>query len=144
MLFAPTQRGVFYCHVSSMTKVIMTFGSFDDLREEHVWYLKQARSHGDLLVTVILANDVVQQIKGKIPQQSVEQRRDAVKTLGILGHEVVTGSRDEFVDILKTWSPAVIVLGYTQDMFLERIAVRVDEVGCKVDILRLDAYSETK
>ena len=87
-----------------MTRKVITYGTFDTLHYGHILLLKRARELGDHL-TVALSSDAFNDLKGKkshftyaerhallsaityvdaiIPEESWDQKRSDVQTLGI-------------------------------------------------------------
>ncbi len=93
---------------------ILLFGTFDHLHPGHEFVLREATKRGD--VTVVVSRDAnVHRIKGKMPSQSEEQRRDAIrKTFPEV--TVLLGDPDDFLVPVRTVNPDLILLGYDQKL----------------------------
>jgi len=62
--------------------VVTTNGCFDILHAGHIQYLKEAASHGDILVVGVNCDKVVQNLKGK--NRPVQNENDRVSIIGAL------------------------------------------------------------
>ena len=57
---------------------VITFGTFDLLHPGHEYYLRQARSYGDVLMTIVARDETVEKLKHKKPSHTQEQRVQAL------------------------------------------------------------------
>ncbi len=94
---------------------VLVFGTFDLLHPGHDSFLEQAKARGDRLVVIVARDSNVEQIKAQKPQQSEQERLEAVQ-----GHlavdEAVLGYEDwsEHTQVLEDIQPDIVCLGYDQ------------------------------
>lgn len=126
-------------------KTVMAFGTFDFIHLGHVELLKQAKKLGDRLVVVIARDSNVKWIKGKTPFFSQQERIELVNSLKPVDLAVL-GSDKDFFAAVRTYKPAVIVLGYDQKTLFESyIRKKLDGIGLKkTKIVRLKPFKHAK
>ncbi|MDO8559577.1 MAG: adenylyltransferase/cytidyltransferase family protein [bacterium] len=99
-----------------MTRV-MAFGTFDQFHPGHLYFLQQARRHGDELVVVVARDQTVAAVKGHGPHQSEEQRISQLQLVDGVDRAVL-GNRGDKYQVIRDFSPNVICLGYDQRAFI--------------------------
>lgn len=117
-------------------KRVLVFGTFDLIHPGHVFFLEQAKQHGDELVVVIARDDTVRAVKHRDPIYSDESRMRLVSSLKVVDLAVLGGLGDKIQIVIDTL-PDVIVLGYDQVAFTEKLQQRLAEAGLSPDIIRL-------
>ena len=55
-------------------KTVMVFGSFDLLHPGHLFFLKQAKKHGDKLVVVVALDRTIESVKQQTPKYNERVR----------------------------------------------------------------------
>ena len=118
---------------------VMAFGTFDHFHAGHESYLKQARELGDRFIVIIARDETVKNIKGRKPDHTERQRRDAVKASGLADQVVVGNSGDKY-EVLRKYKPNVIALGYDQFTFTFRLGKFLIDNKMNVQVIRLQAY----
>jgi len=121
-------------------KKILIFGAFDGIHEGHRDLFRQAKLHGDYLVVAVAADNIVQELKHRLPK-SVLADRMAQVALEAGVDEVIAG--DELLgsyNIVKSHAPDIIALGYDQNDLREDLEARKGEFGFDVDIIVLEPY----
>lgn len=95
-----------------MTKVIVN-GTFDVLHLGHLRMLEFARSMPDSYVLVLIDSDSrVKELKGNDrPVNSAEERKIMLESLRFVDEVKVFGSDQELIDMIKEYSPDVMVKG---------------------------------
>ena len=119
-------------------KTVMAFGTFDNLHQGHLAYLKQAKQEGDELIVIVARDINVKKIKGKKPQQSETARLKSVEKTGLADKASLGSKTDRLKPILKH-KPDILFLGYDQPVKLERLR----EIY-KGEILRGQPFQEEK
>lgn len=118
----------------------MVFGTFDLLHKGHVDFFKQAKSLGDYLVVVVARDSNVLRLKGKVADSSEKQRLLAVKSVSFVD-KVVLGSSDiGSYKVILDESPAIIALGYDQDVSENVLKKELYALGLNVDVVRLNPF----
>lgn len=121
-----------------MTRV-MCAGTFDIIHPGHLYYLSEAKKHGDRLIVVVARDETSKKIKGKSPAHSEKERLEAVRTLEIVD-EAVLGKQGNMFDIVEEIKPDVICLGYDQKVQKQQLEEELKKRGIKAEVVRIDAY----
>ncbi|MBN1646070.1 FAD synthase [Candidatus Woesearchaeota archaeon] len=125
-----------------MTKV-MVFGSFDGLHEGHLYYLKQAKAHGDRLVVVVARDETIRDIKGRLPELSLKERIRRLQELDCVD-EVLPGGLGDKLLVIESVRPDVICLGYDQKSFTAGLRANLKSRGVSSNIIRIGAFHPDK
>lgn len=117
-------------------KTVMVFGTFDHLHPGHMDLFRQAREHGDRLIVVVGRNKVIKEIKGYEPEQTEEERLDAIVKTGV-ADMVLLGSLDDRFAHIRNLKPDVICLGYDQRFSL---AQELPSLFPDIKLVRLEPF----
>ena len=123
-----------------MTKV-MAFGTFDILHPGHLNYLQQAAQLGKKLVVVVATDKNVEKIKGKLPVNNQEHRKELVEALEIVDYAII-GSEENMFESVENENPNVIALGYDQKPSEKELAKKLEEKNITAKIARMKPYNE--
>ena len=116
-------------------KKVMVGGVFSTLHPGHEFFLKKAREFGDFLV-VVIASDKTLIMKKGTTDRTAEQRRKAIKDLGI-ADRVVIGDNEDWFRIVEKERPDVIVLGYDQELNDSIIAgLKKINLNCRIEKIK--------
>jgi len=124
---------------SNKPKKVMTFGTFDIFHQGHETYLKEAKSHGDQLVTVIARDETVKKVKGDYPSTNEADRQAILKESGI-PDEVLLGDLKDKYNIIRQQRPDVICLGYDQYAFTQQLQKLLIQEGLNTEVVRLNSF----
>ncbi len=126
--------------VMKTVRTVLAFGTFDLLHPGHESLLRFAKNQGDRLTVVIGRDSTVERLKGRPPMHGEEERREAVDALGIAA-EVVLGDEHDHLRVIREKRPDVIVLGYDQTHFTDRLRADLDGLDLKeTEIVRAPSY----
>lgn len=117
----------------------MAFGTFDHFHAGHESYLRQAKSLGDELVVIIARDETVEHIKGRKPDFTEKQRKDAVKASDI-ADTVVIGKKDDKYAVVKKYKPDIIAFGYDQFAFTYRLKKFLIDEKINAKIVRMQSF----
>lgn len=93
-----------------MTKVI-TYGTYDLLHRGHVALLERAKALGDYLIVGVTADDF-DKVRGKVNvQQSLMERVEAVKALGIADEIIVEEYEGQKIDDIRRYGVDIFTVG---------------------------------
>lgn len=120
-------------------RTVLCFGTFDGLHPGHQAYFEQARAHGNRLIVVVALDQTVLAVKGKLPHLSEDDRRQAVSDHPLVD-EAYLGMRGDKYQIIERLRPDVIMLGYDQLAFTDRLQTELRSRGLEPLILRADPY----
>ena len=92
-------------------KTIITYGTFDLLHFGHINLLKRAKALGDWLIVGVTSEDF-DKARGKINvSQTLSERMDAVKALGIADLVIVEEYEGQKIDDIKRYHADVFAIG---------------------------------
>ena len=119
-------------------KTVLAFGTFDKFHPGHEFFLCEAKKHGDRLVVVIARDHNVEQIKGKLPHHSEQERLKMVQEFHVVD-EAQLGLEDfsRKEEVIKQIQPDVICLGYDQ-------APKFKNSDPNIQVYRIEAFQPEK
>ena len=120
-------------------KKVMCAGTFDIIHPGHLYYLSEAKKHGDKLVVVVARDNTSEKFKGRKPAHNERERLEAVRTLEIVD-EAVLGNKDNIFDIIEKVKPDAICLGYDQKIQRQEVEDELKKRGIKADVIRISPY----
>jgi cytidyltransferase-like protein len=122
---------------------VLTFGTFDIFHLWHEHYLREAKKHGERLVTVIGRDQTVYHLKGKKPKYDENTRKKIVEESGI-PDKVVLGDLESYYACIIEQEADIICLGYDQRHLADGLEqfLKVHQLNLK--IIRLDPFQPEK
>jgi FAD synthetase len=120
-----------------MVKVMAT-GTFDLLHMGHIYYLREAKKLGDILVVVVATDSTVQKLKHD-PITLQESRVNLIKELKMVD-EVYLGHDDDMYKIVQEIKPDIIALGFDQIHNDTTIKNELKKRKLNVKVVRLPKY----
>lgn len=118
---------------------VLCFGTFDGLHAGHDAFLRQASSIGDELWVVLARDTTVVHVKGQLPAINEQDRLRAIQA-----HPAVHGARlghlEDKYQVVDEICPHVIVLGYDQQAFTDRLEAELTRRGHTIEIRRAEPY----
>lgn len=130
--------------ISNGVKTVMAFGTFDFLHPGHKYFLRQAKKHGDYLITIIARDNTVKKLKGKLPHQTEEQRLRAILGLNLADKAVLGDRGINKYAVIKKYRPEIICLGYDQTYFVDGLKDKIKEFRLNTKIIRLKSFQAHK
>ena len=119
----------------------MVFGTFDALHPGHLRFLEYARKFGDFLIVSISRDFVAKEIKGHLPSNSESDRKKLLEAISFVD-KVVLGSKKDYLNHIIVQNPQVIVLGYDQKAFTNKLGEKLAKKGLRVKIVRARPYKK--
>ncbi len=104
-----------------INKTVVIFGVFDGIHEGHLAFIDEAKKEGNHLVAIVARDEIVKELKGKLPQHNEVER---IKTLlEVEGIDLVLLGDPKIgtYNILKEVKPDVVFLGYDQKPLYENL-----------------------
>ena len=120
-------------------KTVMIFGTFDILHQGHLNLFKQARKYGDRLVAVVARDARVKNIKSRESLYTEKERKYFLEQIRLVD-KVVLGDTKDVYKRIREIKPDVIVLGYDQMHFTDKLSEKIKEFRLKTRIVRARAY----
>ena len=119
-------------------KVVLVGGVFDILHPGHIFTLKTAKSHGDLLVVVIATASTATKIKkNRVILHNENLRKELVSSLSFVDLALI-GKEGTLFDTVEYVKPDIIALGYDQSHTERHISENCKKRNINVRILRLN------
>ena len=120
-------------------KIVLVGGVFDILHPGHLFTLKTAKSHGDLLVVVIATEYTATKIKkNRIILHNEDLRKEMVSSLSFVDLALI-GKEGSLFDTVEYVKPDIIALGYDQSHTEKYIAENCKKRNINVRILRMNS-----
>jgi FAD synthetase len=116
---------------------VMVFGTFDILHPGHLFLFTEAKKLGDTLTAIVARDTTVQSVKNIKAQNNEDARLENIKNLNIVD-KVILGNADDKYQVIREENPDIIVLGYDQVAFTEKLV----ENFPNIKIVRLPSYKE--
>src|SRR3989338_2149816 len=120
-------------------KTVMIFGTFDIVHHGHLNLFKQARKFAERLVVVLARDARVKSIKNKESIYNEKERKLFLEQIRLVD-QVVLGDKKDVYKIIQKIRPNVIVLGYDQIYFTEKLNEKIKSFGLKTKVVRAKAY----
>ena len=120
-----------------MVKVMAT-GAFDLLHMGHIYYLREAKKLGDILVVVVATDLTVRKLKHD-PITPQEIRVNLIKELRMVD-EACLGHEDDMYTIVEEIKPDIIALGFDQIHNDATIKNELKKRNLNVKVVRLPKY----
>lgn len=95
-------------------KRVVVFGVFDLLHPGHLYFLKQAKAHGDHLTVVVTRDARVMHEKKRRPVLNERERLEMVAALRMVDRAVL-GDKIGQWRVLQRLKPDVVCIGYDQN-----------------------------
>ncbi|MBR9675495.1 FAD synthase [Candidatus Woesearchaeota archaeon] len=116
---------------------VLVFGTFDLLHKGHTYFLEEAKRLGDELVVVVARDKTVQEIKHKKPEDDEEKRKENLELQSVVDKVVLGSTSDDKYEVIEEVKPNVIVLGYDQKNYTEKLSEELLKRGLSAKIIRL-------
>jgi FAD synthetase len=119
-------------------KVVLVGGVFDILHPGHIFTLKAAKSHGDVLIVIIATESTATKIKkNRIIFHNENLRREMVSSLNFVDLALI-GKEGTLFDTVEHVKPDIIALGYDQSHTEKFISENCRKRNINVRITRLN------
>ncbi len=124
-------------------KTVMVFGTFDIVHLGHIAFFKEAKRYGTNLVVVVARDNRAREVKGTTPLFSERERAIFLKEFSLIDR-IVLGHPTDMYRRIREIKPDVIVLGYDQQAFTEKLEQKIQEFGLKTIVKRAKPYKSKK
>jgi len=94
-----------------MTKIVITFGTFDLCHVGHVRVLKRAAALGDKLVVGISSDNLNIKKKDRSPIYSEKERMEIISSLGFVDEVFLEESLELKEEYIKNYNADILVMG---------------------------------
>jgi FAD synthetase len=107
-----------------MGRKVVCAGTFDHFHPGHRDFLRQAKTLGEVLTVIVARDETVKRIKGFLPTDSEQVRKQNVEATGIPDLVILGNLDSDHFQIIQELNPDVIALGYDQRVSEKEIASR--------------------
>ncbi len=123
--------------------VVLTFGTFDIFHPGHQYYLREAKKHGDKLVTIIARDQTVKNLKWSYPRNDENIRKKIVEESSI-PDKVILGELENYYNCIKDQQADIICLGYDQRHLADGLEKFLHTNNLNTKIIRLQPFQEDR
>jgi len=121
-------------------RIVLTMGVFDLLHIGHCRYLRQAKSHGDILVVGVDSDELTRASKGpNRPTVSEIERLEMLANIRWVDILVVRGIKEHPDDLIKQIKPDIWITSNTTKLFDRKVKKRLAKYCGR--IVTLDAQA---
>lgn len=117
-------------------KVVLAGGVFDIIHPGHVYFFKEAKKLGDVLVVSVARDKTVERLRGGKVLHDENLRLELVSSVRYVDCALLGSEKDIFDTVLRI-RPDVIALGYDQKHDESELERRALEAGLKLKVVRL-------
>lgn len=122
---------------------VMVYGTFDIVHPGHLYFLRQAKRLGDVLVVSVSRDENAKKFKGYYPIFSQSERLEIVRGLKMVD-KAILGDKDYYLPHTLREKPGIIALGYDQTAYEKHLRQDMKKGKLKVRLVRLKAYRPGK
>src|SRR3989338_10082249 len=119
--------------------IVLAFGSFDVIHPGHMFFLREGKKMGDKLVVVVAKDSTIREIKSFEPKYKEHERLEHVRDIPYVDKSVLGYEGDKY-KIVEEFNPDIIVLGYDQDSYSEKLPEELKKRKLKAQIQRLGSF----
>ncbi len=120
-------------------RIVMVFGTFDIVHLGHIALFHEAKKHGDTLIVVVARDKRARGIKGAGPVFSEKERMSLLQELSIIDR-VILGDKTDVYKVIKHIKPDIIVLGYDQQIFTDKLEEKIKEFDLQTEVIRANSH----
>jgi FAD synthetase len=124
-------------------KIVLASGVFDLLHLGHVKFLEEAKRAGGenaTLVVIIARDNTVEQIKGRKPIMSENQRRTLVESLKVVDFAVLGFENMDIEEVITNIKPNFIALGHDQEKMAKDVETFLKTHRSSVQLVRISKF----
>jgi len=104
-----------------INKTVVIFGVFDGIHEGHLSFIKDARKKGNHLVAIVARDEIVKELKGKLPLINEVDRINSLLKIEEIDLVLLGDIKMGTYNILKEVKPDIVFLGYDQKSLFENL-----------------------
>ena len=120
-----------------MQRTVFIFGVFDGVHDGHRFFITEAQKLGEPVIISVTRDEVSRDLKGRAPKYSLEERMEALQELFpeaiVIPGDETNGSWAG----LRTYTPAVIALGYDQTDLKRALEDARETLGFSFEIVEI-------
>lgn len=104
-----------------INKTVAIFGVFDGIHEGHLSLINDAKKQGNHLVVIVARDNIVQELKGKLPKYSEAERIKSLLEINDVDLVLLGDPKIETYNIIKEVKPQIVYIGYDQQALFNSI-----------------------
>lgn len=121
-------------------KKVLVFGVFDGVHDGHRALFRQAKALGDHLTVAAAQDEIVAQLKGKLPFHTIDARMELIDAEpdvdAVIPGDAILGT----YEVVFRTRPHIIALGYDQRALREDLSSKLNGLGVESEIVVLAAH----
>lgn len=121
-------------------KTVMVFGVFDGVHDGHRALFREAKTHGNHLIAVVAQDHIVEYLKSRLPQFSLEKRIEGLQKEKLVSQVALGDANLGSYEVVLKHRPDVIALGYDQSDLKEDLEARYGMFDWHPKIKMMKAY----
>ena len=122
---------------------ILIFGVFDGIHEGHLSFIKEAKALGDQLVAVVARDDIVEELKGRLPKHNEVERVKMLLEVHDVDLVFLGDPKTGTYNVLKEVKPNVVFLGYDQMALYENLMQSIKNGNLpEMEVIHGNPYKE--
>jgi cytidyltransferase-like protein len=122
-----------------MAKVLV-FGVFDGIHNGHRDLFRQARLHGNYVVVAVAPDNIVQQLKHRLPKLKLAERIEGIAHEPCVDEAVAGDELLGSYNVIKSHCPDIVALGYDQKELREDLEERKEDFDFEFEVVMLEPY----
>jgi cytidyltransferase-like protein len=119
----------------SQLQVVLVGGVFDIIHPGHIYFLREAKALGDVLLVSVARDKTVVKMRGRRALNNEKLRLDLVQSIRIVDLALL-GSERDILETVERTRPDIIALGYDQAHDEHEIEAECAKRGIKVKVVR--------
>lgn len=121
-------------------KTVLVFGTFDGLHEGHRFLLREARKLGDCLIASVATDEVVREIKKRLPTYHLHDRLKMLTEGGLVDEALAGDAKLGNWSAVKKWKPDIVAVGYDQTKLEEKLREYIQQEGLPLTVIKIDPH----
>lgn len=106
-------------------KTALIFGVFDGIHDGHRAFIDEANKYGDRVIAIVARDSAVEQLKGKRPMQSEQQRLEEIGKMIEIDESYLGDEEEGKYEVLKNIAPDIVCFGYDQEALRKDIETKI-------------------
>lgn len=123
-------------------KTVLLFGTFDFLHIGHLSLFQQAKELGDRLVVSVGQDANIEQLKGKAPEHTLEERLALVRSIRLVDEAIPGDTTIGAYTVFDIAQPDIVLVGYDQQELGDHVRSFIAEHGLDIDVQVAAPYKE--
>ncbi|OHA21016.1 MAG: hypothetical protein A2849_01765 [Candidatus Taylorbacteria bacterium RIFCSPHIGHO2_01_FULL_51_15] len=121
-------------------KTVFVFGTFDGLHDGHRFFLRKAKKLGGTLIATVAQDAIVERIKGRPPQFSLQERLNTLEESGLVDKAVPGDTVLGNWKTVKVFKPDIVAIGYDQTLLGEKLGEKIKSEHLPIKLITIAPF----